>query len=159
MKISQKQPDLSKTQNQLDHLAWLLDNLFRIPGTNWRFGLDALIGLVPAAGDAVAAILSLFLLVRAFQFKLPKIVILRMIFNSLLDFGIGSIPFVGDTFDVFFKANTRNMKLFREYAEGPTKSTLRHWIFIGILIGGFVALVFGVIILVFYILWKLLSFH
>lgn len=151
-----KQADLAKTQKQLDHLAWLLDNLFRIPGTNWRFGLDALIGLVPGAGDAVAAILSLFLLVRAFQFKLPKIVIVRMLINSLLDFSIGAIPFLGDAFDMFYKANTRNMKLFREYAEGPLTSTTRHWVFIGCLIGGFLAIIFGIIVVVLYVLWRLL---
>jgi uncharacterized protein DUF4112 len=150
-----KKPDLSRTQTQLDHLAWLLDNLFRIPGTNWRFGLDALIGLVPGAGDVVAAILSLFLLVRAFQFRLPKIVILRMLINSLLDFSIGAIPLLGDAFDMFYKANTRNMKLFREYAEGPLASTTRHWIFIGCLIGGFLATISGAVILVFYVLWRL----
>jgi len=159
MKIARKQADLHKTQSQLDHFAWLLDNLFKIPGTNWRFGLDALIGLIPGAGDAVAAILSLFLLVRAFQFKLPKVVIARMLINSLLDFSIGAIPFLGDAFDIFYKANTRNMKLFREYAEGPLKSTKRHWIFIGCLIGGFVAVVFGIIIVVLYSIWRLLVLH
>jgi hypothetical protein len=154
-----KQTDLAKTQQQLDHLAWLLDNLFRIPGTNWRFGLDALIGLVPGAGDAVAAILSLFLLIRAFQFKLPKIVIVRMLINSLLDFSIGAIPFLGDAFDMFYKANTRNMKLFREYASAPLMSTTRHWVFIGCLSGGFIAIIFAVIAFVFYVLWRLLIVH
>src|SRR6185369_1102435 len=108
------------------------------------------------AGDAVSAILGLFLLVRAFQFKLPKIVILRMLVNSLIDFSIGSIPFIGDAFDFIYKANTRNMKLFHEYAELPLLSTKRHWVFIGLLIGGFVGLLFLVLAVVFYSLYRLL---
>jgi len=156
MATEQKQVDLVKTRDQLDHLAWLLDNCFRIPGTNWRFGLEALIGLLPGAGDAVSAILGLFLLVRAFQFKLPKIVILRMLVNSLIDFSIGSIPFIRYAFDFIYKANTRNMKLFHEYAELPLLSTKRHWVFIGLLIGGFVGLLFLVLAVVFYSLYRLL---
>jgi hypothetical protein len=156
MATEQKQLELVKTRDQLDHLAWLLDNCFRIPGTNWRFGLEALIGLLPGAGDAVSAILGLFLLVRAFQFKLPKIVIVRMLLNSLIDFSIGSIPFIGDAFDFIYKANTRNMKLFHQYAEVPLLSTKRHWVFIGLLIGGFVGLLFLVLAVVFYSLYRLL---
>jgi len=156
MASERKQLDLAKTRNQLDHLAWLLDNCFRIPGTNWRFGLEALIGLVPGAGDAVSAILGLFLLVRAFQFKLPKIVIVRMLVNSLMDFSIGAIPLLGDAFDFLYKANTRNMKLFHEYAEVPTQSTRKHWIFIGVLIAGFLATLFLILGLVFYAIYRLL---
>ena len=156
MSKEQNQPKLVKTRDQLDHLAWLLDNCFKIPGTNWRFGLEALIGLVPGAGDAVSAILGLFLLVRAFQFKLPKIVIVRMLINSLLDFSVGAIPLIGDAFDFVYKSNTRNMKLFREYAEVPLQSTKRHWVFIVCLIGGFMGLVFLILGIVFYALWRLL---
>jgi hypothetical protein len=151
-----KQAELVKTRDQLDHLAWLLDNCFRIPGTNWRFGLEALIGLLPGAGDAVSAILGLFLLVRAFQFKLPKIVIVRMLVNSLLDFSIGAIPFLGDAFDFLYKANTRNMKLFHEYAEIPLRSTQKHWVFIALLIGGFLTTLFVVVAAVFYSIYRLL---
>jgi hypothetical protein len=137
-----KEKDLEKVKNQLDQIAWFLDNAFKVPGINWRFGAEALIGLIPGAGDLISGAVGLMLLFRAFQFKLPKIVILRMIVNTLLDITIGAIPFLGDIFDFIFKANSRNMAMFRQYAEQPAQSTTRHWIFIGS-----VAAIFGLVVL------------
>jgi Domain of unknown function (DUF4112) len=128
---------LAKTQRQLDDLAWLMDNYFKIPGINWRFGLDSIIGLVPGAGDILAGIIAVFIVLRALQFKLPGIVIVRMILNTLLDVTVGAIPFIGDLFDLFFKANTRNMALFHKYSGEPATSTTAHWLFIGGLALGF----------------------
>lgn len=148
---------LERTTKQLDQLAWLLDNCFRIPGLKWRFGLEALIGLIPGAGDVAGGILSLLLLVRAFQFRLPRIVITRMIVNNLMDLIIGAIPFVGDAFDFFWKSNARNAQLFREYAQAPTASTRRHWIFLALLVFGFGVLFFAVIIGLMLLLYALLQ--
>ena len=150
MSTEQKNVELRKTSEQLDQLAWLLDNTFRVPGTKWRFGLEAVLGLVPGAGDIVSGFLGLFLLLRAFQFKLPKIVIGRMLLNSLLDLTIGAIPFVGDVFDFVYKSNTRNMKLFHEFAGDPLRPTDKHWFFLAGLI-----CVFGVIgfLILFFIMW------
>jgi hypothetical protein len=155
MNTEQKTVDLVKTRDQLDQLAWLLDNCFKIPGTKWRFGLEAVLGLVPGAGDIISGLLGLFLLIRAFQFKLPKIVIGRMLVNSLLDFAIGAIPFVGDAFDFVYKANTRNMQLFHQYAEAPLKSTNRHWIFIGVLIAAFAGMALAVLVVMIWALSRL----
>src|SRR5262245_6839393 len=135
-----KEANLERVEDQLDSFAWLLDNYFRIPGLGWRFGIDAIIGLVPGLGDVVTGALGVLLLIRAVQFKLPKIVITRMILNNLIDITIGAIPFLGDLFDFAFKANTRNMVLFRKYAEGPNESTVSHWIFVAVLIGFFAAI-------------------
>ena len=135
--VLKSESQVQKSREQLDQLAWLMDNCFRIPGVNWRFGLDSLIGLVPGLGDVVSAMVGLFLLFRAFQFRIPVVVIGRMILNSLIDLLIGSIPFLGDLFDFAWKSNTRNMKLFHAYAGEPGKSTLRHWLFLGGLIFGF----------------------
>jgi hypothetical protein len=139
-----KSEDVAKVQDQLDQIAWILDNAFRIPGINWRFGIEPLIGLIPGAGDIVSGAIGLLLLIRAFQFKLPKIVIARMLLNSGLDLTIGAIPFIGDLFDFVYKSNTRNMKLFHQYAEGPAESTTRHWIFIACVLGLFGAILFGI---------------
>jgi hypothetical protein len=155
MNTEQKTVELTKTRDQLDQLAWLLDNCFKVPGTKWRFGLEAVLGLVPGAGDVISGLLGLFLLIRAFQFKLPKIVIVRMLLNSLLDFGIGAIPFLGDAFDFVYKANTRNMQLFHQYAEVPLKSTNRHWIFIGALIAAFAGMALAVLIVMIWALSRL----
>ncbi len=148
---------LTKSREQLDQLAWLLDNCFRIPGTRWRFGIEALLGLVPGAGDFVSATLGLFLLVRAFQFKLPRIVIVRMLVNSLLDFTVGAIPFLGDAFDFFYKSNTRNMQLFHEYAESPSKGAERHWVFISLLVGAFLGCAFLIAGTVVWFFWRLIT--
>jgi len=118
----------------------LMDECFRIPGIGWRFGMEALIGLVPGLGDIVGGAIGLVLLIRAFQFRLPKIVIVRMIINSLLDLLVGAIPLLGDAFDVFWKANTQNMKLFHKYATEPESSTRKHWIFLAGLVLGFTGL-------------------
>ncbi len=150
-----KTVDLSKTRDQLDQLAWLLDNCFKIPGTKWRFGLEAILGLVPGAGDIISGLMGLFLLLRAFQFKLPKIVIVRMLVNSLLDFTIGTIPFLGDAFDFVYKANTRNMQLFHQYAEAPLKSTNRHWMFIAVVIAAFLGLSFTVLLVMIWAISRL----
>ena len=155
MNTEQKTVELTKTRDQLDQLAWLLDNCFKIPGTKWRFGLEAILGLVPGAGDVISGLLGLFLLIRAFQFKLPKIVIVRMLVNSLLDFSIGAIPFVGDAFDFVYKANTRNMQLFHQYAEAPLKSTNRHWIFIAGLIAAFAGMALVVLIVTIWAITRL----
>jgi Domain of unknown function (DUF4112) len=150
-----KEADLERVKNQLDHVAWLMDNAFRIPGLGWRFGVEALIGLVPGAGDVVSGAIGVLLLFRAFQFKLPAAVILRMIFNNLMDITIGAIPFLGDLFDFVWKSNTRNMKLFRQYAEEPATSTTKHWIFIGAVVGGFLLLLIGIFLLFVYFIHRL----
>jgi uncharacterized membrane protein len=146
---------LSKTQRQLDQFAWLMDECFRIPGVGWRFGLESVLGLFPGAGDLVTGMMSLVLLVRALQFKLPKVVVARMISNTLIDIVIGAIPFIGDAFDFVWKSNTKNMKLFHQYAQEPKLSTNRHWIFIGSVIGGFVLLF---IIIAIFVIWLVTRF-
>jgi hypothetical protein len=155
MSTEQKSIELKKTHEQLDQLAWLLDNAFRVPGTKWRFGLEALLGMVPGAGDIISGLLGLFLLLRAFQFKIPKIVIARMLLNSLLDLTIGAVPFLGDAFDFIYKSNTRNMKLFHEYAGEPLRPTDKHWLFLAGLICTFGAIAFGII---FFLLWAFSRF-
>jgi hypothetical protein len=143
----QKSLQLERTRKQLDHYAWLMDNCFRIPGIGWRFGLEAILGIFPGAGDVIGGAMGVVLLVRAFQFKLPKIVIFRMILNTLIDVTVGAIPLLGDLFDFVWKSNTKNMKLFHKYAGEPETSTRKHWIFVGILIGSFLLLFFVIVLL------------
>lgn len=104
---------------RLDALAQFLDNRFRVPGTNLRFGLDAVIGLVPVAGDVVGLILSSYLFFIMARRGAGPLIMLRMVFNFLADAAVGAIPFLGDLFDFGFKANTRNVVLLKNYyAEG-----------------------------------------
>ncbi len=98
----------------LDTLADLLDSRFVIPGTNVRFGLDGLLGLVPVVGDILSAFISLYLIQRAAKLGLSPWVKARMLWNVALDTAVGAIPILGDAFDVGFKSNKRNMALVRK---------------------------------------------
>jgi Domain of unknown function (DUF4112) len=102
---------------RMDSLATLLDTALVIPGTGVRFGLDALIGLVPGVGDIITTALSLFIVHEARQLGAPGHVIARMIGNVALDGVFGAVPLVGDAFDVVWRANRRNMRLLREWLE------------------------------------------
>ena len=103
-------------------LAWLadlLDSRWRIPGTPWRFGLDAVVGIVPGAGDLVAGVAGAYILHAAWRAGVPKTVLARMIGNIALDTTVGSIPILGGIFDIAFKSNQRNLRLYARHA--PTR--------------------------------------
>jgi len=103
----------------LEFLARLLDSQFKIPGTNIRFGLDAIIGLVPGIGDLSTFTVSSYMIVVMARNGVSGYVLARMVLNILIDTIIGSIPLIGDLFDVAFKANLKNMRLLKEhYVEG-----------------------------------------
>ena len=102
---------------RIDALASLLDTAFTLPGSNIRFGLDALIGLVPGIGDAITTALSLYIVHEARQLGAPRHVVLRMVLNVMLDGFVGAVPLVGDAFDVLWRANRRNMRLLQNWLE------------------------------------------
>jgi len=107
---------------RLDALANLLDTAFVLPGTNIRFGFDAMIGLVPGIGDAITTLMSLYLVREARALGVPRHVIGRMLANVALDGIVGAVPFLGDAFDVMWRANRRNMVLLRKHlADEPRR--------------------------------------
>ena len=108
---------------RLEALAKLMDGSFTIPGTDIRLGLDAVIGLVPVAGDVVSGVISSYLIWEARRLGAPKRLIARMMANTLLDTTIGAIPVVGDAFDVMFRGNMKNMALLRRHMERRGLST------------------------------------
>ena len=128
----------------IDRLAKLMDAQFRVPGTNFRFGLDGLLGLIPGAGDLSTLAVSGYLISIMAKNGASGNVIARMIVNVLIDAVLGAIPFIGDIFDFAFKANLRNMRLMREhYQEGRHRGGA--WkVVVPVLI--FLVLVVGVII-------------
>jgi hypothetical protein len=110
-----------RTIERLENLSLLLDAAYGIPGTKLRFGLDALLGLVPIAGDVASAALSAYLIYQARRLGLPKTAIARMIGNVALDAVLGAVPLFGDVFDVFWRANVRNVAILRRHVGGPAK--------------------------------------
>ncbi len=94
-------------------MEWLLDRAFRVPGTDIRFGLDAIIGLMPGIGDGASSLISGLFVLAAIHAGVEKRVIGQMLANILIDLVVGSIPVVGDLFDVAHKANTKNLALLR----------------------------------------------
>lgn len=103
----------------IDYLARLMDAQFRVPGTNFRFGLDAIIGLIPGGGDLSTFAVSGYMLWVMAKNGASGYVLARMVLNVLLDTIIGSIPIIGDVFDMFYKSNMRNLRLMQEhYREG-----------------------------------------
>ncbi|HEX7123066.1 MAG TPA: DUF4112 domain-containing protein [Gemmatimonadaceae bacterium] len=109
-------PALSRARG----LARLLDSAVRIPGTNIRFGIDAVLGLIPGMGDAAGAGLAGYMILVAARLGAPPSVIVRMLGNVLIDMLVGAVPILGDLFDVGFKANLRNVTLVERYLERPS---------------------------------------
>jgi Domain of unknown function (DUF4112) len=100
---------------RLDALARLMDSAFVIPGTKIRMGLDGLIGLIPVAGDLIASVVSTYLIWEARKLGAPRWLIARMIANVAIDTLVGSVPVVGDAFDILFRANLKNMALLKKH--------------------------------------------
>jgi hypothetical protein len=101
--------------DRIDMLATAFDTAFILPGTNVRFGVESLLRLVPGIGDALASALSCYLLYEARRLGVPRTLFARMVANVMLEGLVGVVPFAGDAFDVFFRANRRNVALMRKH--------------------------------------------
>jgi hypothetical protein len=115
----------------LDKLAWWLDSSIAVPGTRFRIGLDALIGLVPGIGDLVGTALSAYIVAAAARQGLPGSVLLRMAFNVGVEAIVGAVPILGDLFDAAWKANQRNVALLRQYAAVPRRARAQSRLVVG----------------------------
>ncbi len=114
MSLDQQQQE---TLKRLQRFSKFTDSNIRIPFTRFRVGTDAIIGLIPGVGDLTGFLISFYVLFSAQKLGVNWQLKLRMLFNMLIDFVIGSIPFFGDIFDAYFKANSRNTKLLKRYIE------------------------------------------
>jgi hypothetical protein len=121
------------SDENLDLLAHLLDDCFRIPGTPIRFGLDGIIGLVPGLGDVLAGLASCILIFAAWLRGVPYVTLVRMLVNLGLDVVIGAIPFLGDAFDIAWKANRRNYALLTRHLRQPHRHTWKDYVFLLVL--------------------------
>jgi hypothetical protein len=127
-------PRLLGSNEHLDYIAALLDDMFRIPGTQIRFGLDALIGWIPGIGDAMTGIASFLIVFASWRRGVKGVTLARMIANVLLETAIGALPVAGDVFHVIWKANRRNYRLLLREREQPGASTGRDWTFLAALL-------------------------
>lgn len=107
------------TLRQVEALGFLLDESMRVPGTRARFGVDAVIGLVPGVGDAAGAALSAYIVVQAARIGAPPASLARMLLNVAVDAATGAVPLAGDLFDAVYKANARNVAILRREMEAP----------------------------------------
>jgi len=96
---------------RMDVAATVLDDGFRVPGTDFRFGVDPVLGVLPVAGDTVATALSLYIVLEAVFAGVSLFTLVRMVFNIAVDYVAGVVPVVGDLFDAYWKANRRNVNL------------------------------------------------
>lgn len=109
-------------------IAWILDECIRVPGTNIRFGLDAILGLVPGAGDFTATLIGVLVLAEAGKRGIPFKLLFQMGGNMFVNAIGGFIPFFGDLFSVWFKSNKRNYQLLTDFLDGQEgKTTQNHW--------------------------------
>jgi len=163
--LSREERKQIEIEESLESLSRYLDDWIKIPVVGWRFCRDALIGLIPNVGDMATSLASFYILVAGVRYGVPKITLLRMAFNIGLDYVVGSIPFIGDAFDFFWKSNKQNMELIRERATGKNVGTTSDYLFVGLIIFGLIALLIGSILVSLYILslffreiWSLFNF-
>ena len=132
---------------RLRTIATVLDDAVSVPGTRIRFGLDALLGLMPGVGDAVTGTVAAYAIVLAARLGAPPVVIARMAVNVLVDVATGTIPVLGDIFDVGWKSNRKNVQLLERYQENPQKVSAASWVVVVVVLLVILAAIVGVFML------------
>lgn len=138
-------------------LAYILDDLIPIPGTKYRVGLDPLIGLIPGIGDTSTAAFSSLILVHSLRAGVPRVVIVRMAFNILINSILGALPGIGDLFSAWFKSNQLNYGLLKRHSGHARVSTVSDWIFLILLLAIVLAVTLVVALAVGYMAYRMAS--
>jgi hypothetical protein len=138
-------------------LAYILDDLIPIPGTKYRIGLDPLIGLIPGLGDTSTAAFSSLILVHGVRAGVPRIVLLRMALNILINSILGALPGIGDLFSAWFKSNQQNYRLLKRHSGGTRVSTTADWIFLILLVTIVLAIAVTITLAVGYLAFRMVS--
>jgi uncharacterized protein DUF4112 len=144
--------------DSLRRYAVLLDSQFRVPGTNIRFGLDAIIGLIPGVGDISTPVFAGMLLLQGVRMRVPFVVQARMVLNAALDMLLGFVPVLGDLADIGFKANLRNLQLLERHSTRGVPPSQADYIFVIVclILLAFVALAPIVVLVWLLTQWKLI---
>jgi hypothetical protein len=127
--------------------AYWLDAGIRIPGTNLRFGLDPILGLIPGAGDAAGAVLAGWILVEAIRLGASRTTVVRIAGNVALDAAVGAVPLIGDIFDFAWKANLRNVALLERHLAAPQRAERADRSFVLLVLLGVLAMAVGLLAL------------
>jgi Domain of unknown function (DUF4112) len=150
----QKASGLFADEN-LDFLSHVLDDWFRVPGTSIRFGLDGIIGLVPGLGDIIGGLASTIIVIAAWVRGVPYITLVRMVVNIGIEVLLGTIPLLGDAFDIAWKANRRNYALIVRHLEQQRRQTWRDWVFLMLIAATLSAIFLAPIFLILWFLERL----
>jgi hypothetical protein len=150
-------PTAVQVERELEIISQLMDNQFRVPVIGWRFGLNAVIDLIPEFGDIATTIVALYILVSAVRYRVSKITLLRMGVNIGIYFIGGLVPLAGDLFDAWWKPNIRNINLLRSRAtvsaEEARRGRTSDWLFVALIVGALLALLFGSIAVTIFVFW------
>lgn len=133
--------DKISTVRKLRQFSNLLDNAIRIPGTSIGIGLDPILGLIPGGGDILGGIFSAYIVFQAFKLGLPRETLIQMVSNIALEAITGTVPVVGDIFDVAWKANVKNVALLEAHINSPVVGQKVSPWFIALLLGGLLLLI------------------
>ena len=138
----------------LETVARLLDDVFVIPGTSIRFGLDPLIGLIPGFGDLITGLASFLIIFAGWQRNLPRVTIARMVANVAIDTLVGTVPLLGDAFDAAWKSNRKNLSLLQRSSGAAQlrRHTLADTLFLAIIAAGLLALTAAPLVLLWWLL-------
>ncbi|HEY0078248.1 MAG TPA: DUF4112 domain-containing protein [Pyrinomonadaceae bacterium] len=154
--VERRRHSQAEIEASLDQLSRWMDGVFRIPGVGWRFGLDAIIGLVPGLGDTATTLVGFYILAAGVRYRVPKVTLLRMALNIAVDYLFGAVPFIGDLFDAAWKSNQKNVELIRRRAtvspEDAQKGRLSDWLFLGLIMLVLLLLLVGSLTVAWYIL-------
>ena len=114
----------------LDLLSHVLDDFIRIPGTSIRFGLDGIVGFIPGIGDLIGGLASCIIIIAAWVRGVSYVILARMVANVAIEVVVGSVPVLGDMFDIAWRANRRNYALLTGSMYEPRKHTMQSWLFL-----------------------------
>jgi len=151
-----KRPGQVQVERELELLSRWMDSRFRIPVLGWRFGLNAIIDLVPGIGDTATTLVALYVLASGVRYRVSKVTLLRMGLNIAIYFIVGLVPWAGDLFDAWWKPNLRNLALLRRRTTisvgDRVKGRVSDWLFVGLIITVLLGMLFGTLALSFFIL-------
>ena len=133
--------DNEEMRRRLGRLAWLLDNSIALPGTRFRIGLDAILGLIPGLGDLLGVLASGYIVREAARLGAPPSVLTRMAFNVAVEGVVGLVPIFGDVFDAVWKANQRNYALLEEHMQNPRRAVRSSRLFVSVLVAALIVFI------------------